>query len=52
MVLVCCIPYLKALGERSKIISPCIEPFSVLEGPEDNNYYKIEFSPMMSSIHP
>jgi hypothetical protein len=36
----------------AKITSPQIEPFPVLEGPDDNHNYKVEFGPTMSSIHP
>jgi hypothetical protein len=51
-VLVHSVPYLKALGKKAKITLPWMGPFSVLEGPDDNNNYKVEFGPMMSSIHP
>jgi hypothetical protein len=30
---------------------PWIGPFSVLEGPDDNNNYKVKFGPMMSSAY-
>jgi hypothetical protein len=52
MALVCSGPYLKALEKKAKVTSPWIGPFPVLEGPDDNNNYKVEFGPMMSSIQP
>jgi hypothetical protein len=46
-------PYLKTLGKKAKITLPWIEPILVLEGPNNNNdNYKIVFSPMMTSVHP
>jgi hypothetical protein len=36
-VLVRTVPYLKVLKKKTKIISPWIETFPVLEGPDDNN---------------
>jgi hypothetical protein len=30
---------------------PWIGPIPVFEGPDDNNNYKVEFSPMMFSFH-
>jgi hypothetical protein len=35
----------------AKITSPWIGTFPVLEGLDDNNNYKVEFSPMMCSVH-
>jgi hypothetical protein len=43
---------LKALKKKAQITSPLIGPFSVLERPDNNNTYKMEFCLMMSSIHP
>jgi hypothetical protein len=51
-VLVRSTPYLKALGKKFKIISPWIGPLPVLEGPDNNNDYNVEFGPLMSSDHP
>jgi hypothetical protein len=51
-VLVRSAPYLKELEKKAKITSPWIEPFPFLEGPDNNNNYKVEFSPIISSIHP
>jgi hypothetical protein len=44
--------YLKALGKKAKITSPWIRPFPVLEGPDNNNNYKVKFGPMTLSVHP
>jgi hypothetical protein len=51
-ILVCSVPYFKALGKKAKIILSWIEPFIVLEGPDNNNNFKIKFGPMITSIYP
>jgi hypothetical protein len=42
----------KPLKKKPKITLPWIGPFSVLEEPDDNKNYKVELSPMMSSVYP
>ena len=44
-------PYLKSVG-KVKQVGPWLGPFDILEGPDENGNYKLDFDGAMSDVHP
>ena len=45
-------PYAHKLGRNHKLVGPWLGPFSLEEGPDKNNNYKLTLPPVMAGIHP
>ena len=45
-------PYVHKIGRNQKLVGPWLGPFSVSEGPDKHNNYKINLPPIMQVIHP
>ena len=45
-------PYVHKIGRNHKLVGPWLGPFSVSEGPDKHDNYKINLSPIMQGIHP
>jgi hypothetical protein len=45
-------PYLGSVEGRKKITSPWLGPFDILEGPDENDNYKLGFDYGMQHVHP
>ena len=45
-------PYVHKIGRKHKLVGPWLGPFSVLEGPDKHDNYKLNLPPIMQGIHP
>ena len=45
-------PYVHKIGRNQKLVGPWLGLFSVSEGPEKHDNYKIKLPPIMQGIHP
>jgi len=45
-------PYVHKIGRNHKLVGPWLGPFSVSEGPDRHDNYKLNLPPIMQGIHP
>ena len=43
-------PYVRKIGRNHKLVGPWLEPFSVSEGPDKHDNYKLNLPPIMQGI--